>query len=114
MRPEERDLAYLWDMREFAQNAVEVIQKHSFEEIENQLIPRFALERALELMGEAARRVSEQVKNRHRGIDWKRIIGQRNVIAHDYGEIDHRKLYDGVREHAGGLIEYLDRLLENA
>ena len=59
MKPEQRDRAYLWDMREFARDTRKVVQRISFERLERDRMRRLALERALELLGKAARRVSD-------------------------------------------------------
>jgi len=48
---------------------------------------------SLEIIGEAARRVSTTFQEQHPEIPWRNIIGQRNILAHDYGQIDHDRLY---------------------
>ena len=111
MRAEKRDRAYLWDMRELARDSRKFVQRISFARLERDLMRRLALERALELLGEAARRVSETAKGEHPDIDWRALIGQRNVLAHDYGEIDHRLLYDNARRKIPLLLAELDRIL---
>ena len=111
MKPEKRDRAYLWDMREFARDTRKIVQRITFDRLELDMMRRFALERALELLGEAARRVSEAAKAEHPGIEWRTLIGQRNVLAHDYGEIDHRLLYDHAKRKIPLLLAELDRIL---
>lgn len=111
MRAEKRDRAYLWDMREFARNTRKIVQRIPFDRLERNLMRRLALERALELLGEAARRVSEAAKAEHPGIKWRTLVGQRNVLAHDYGEIDHRLLYDHAKQKIPLLLAELDRIL---
>lgn len=111
MRPEERDRAYFWDMREFAKDARDLLRGVSFPQLEKDKTTRLALERSLELLGEAARRVSAAARRSHPAIDWKAIIGQRNILAHDYGEVDHRRLYESARERIPSLIAELDRML---
>jgi len=111
MKRESRDEAYMWDMRDFAREARRIVLRISFEKLEGDSIRRFALERVMELLGEAARRVGEDVKRKHPAIDWRRLIGQRNVLAHDYGEIDHRQLYDSARVKVPLLLVELDRIL---
>ena len=111
MRPEKRDRAYLWDMREFARESRKFVQRVSFARLERDSMRKLALERTLELLGEAARRVSEAAKREHPGVDWRALIGQRNVLAHDYGEIDHRLLYDNARQKIPFLLAELDRIL---
>jgi uncharacterized protein with HEPN domain len=72
---------------------------------------QLALERALELLGEAARRVSAAFQSAHPEIDWRRIVGQRNVLAHEYGAIDQERLYRTGIENLPRLIALLERIL---
>ena len=111
MRPEDRDQAYLWDMREFAHDAHILVRDVEFARLEQESMRRLALERALELLGEAARRVSVNMQRTHPAIPWRDLIGQRNVLAHDYGEIDHGRLYDSARVKVPLLLAELDRIL---
>jgi len=53
----------------------------------NDKLVRYAVERRIEVIGEAARHISESFKIMHPEIPWRRIIGQRNILAHEYGEI---------------------------
>lgn len=112
MKLEDRDRAYLWDMREFAREALKLVQRIGFRRLEKDAMRRLALERALELLGEAAKRVSLGFQRAHPALGWRDLIGQRNVLAHDYGEIDHRRLYDSARLRAPLLLAELDRMLE--
>jgi uncharacterized protein with HEPN domain len=54
---------------------------------------RMAVERAVEIIGEAARRISDRFRGAHPEIPWKKIIGQRNVLAHEYGEIRNERMW---------------------
>ena len=87
MRPEDRDLAYLWDMREAAKEVIEFIQGVTYKRFASEKVLRYAAERQIEVIGEAARRVSANFQQEHPEIPWKNIIAQRNVLAHEYGEI---------------------------
>ena len=63
---------------------------------------RGAVERHLEVIGEAAGRVSIEFRKTHSEIPWSRIVGQRNVLIHEYGEIDDALVWEGgSRPHAG-------------
>jgi uncharacterized protein with HEPN domain len=52
-----------------------------------------AVERAVEIIGKAARRVSDGFRSAHPEIPWKKIIGQRNVLGHEYGEVRHERMW---------------------
>ena len=70
-----------------------------------------AVERAVEIIGEAARRVSEEFRSAHPEIPWRSMIAQRNVLAHEYGEIKHERMWLLVTEHLPALIRDLEKLV---
>lgn len=76
---------------------------------------QLALERAMEIVGEAARRISESFKVAHPEISWRKIIGQRNVLAHEYDEISQELLWHTATYDLPKLIVQLESLFpENA
>lgn len=112
MRPEERDAAYVWDMLNAARLARALVEGASREVYLGERMRQLALERALELVGEAARRVSDVFQSAHPEVDWRSIVGQRNVLAHEYGVIDQERLYRTATESVPRLIAVLERILE--
>ena len=111
MQPEERDAAYLWDMLEAAKEVKDMTAGYSLEGfLANRILLR-ATERSIEIIGEAARRVSTNFTSTHTEIAWRQIIGQRNILAHEYGQIDYELLYKTVIEDIPTLIEQLKNLL---
>lgn len=99
MPPEERDRAYLWDMLDAAQAALSYVEGLSKAQAIEDEMRMAAFERKLEVLGEAARRVSEDFTRQHPQIPWRGVVGLRNVLAHNYGEIDRPRLFDtAVRE----------------
>lgn len=104
-------MACLWDMRDSAREVARLVHRVPYSRIAKESMRRLALERSLELVGQAARKVSRKYQDAHPEIDWRGIIGQRNVLAHDYGVINHKQLYDTAREKIPGLILTLDRLI---
>jgi len=87
MRPESRDASYLLDMLEHAQGVVRALTGRTFNDYLRDDDLRLAVERRIEIIGEAARRVSEAFQKAHPEIPWQKIVAQRNVLAHEYGEI---------------------------
>jgi len=55
---------------------------------------QLAVERSLEIIGEAAGRVSPEFREAHPEIPWKGIVGQRNVLIHAYGEIQQERVWN--------------------
>lgn len=52
---------------------------------------QWATDRGFNIIGEAARRISDATKAACPNIDWRRIIGLRNIVVHDYGEVDYAR-----------------------
>ena len=111
MRPEDRDLAYLWDMREASRDVLEFIKGVSYDHFSKDKLIRYAVERRIEVIGEAARHISESFKITHPEIPWRRVIGQRNILAHEYGEILLERIWRTATESVPGLAELLDQLI---
>ena len=111
MRPEEREAAHLWDMLEAARLVLEFTQGYSFEQFVEDIKTRLAVERELEIIGEASRRLSEDFRSRHPEIPWKDIVGLRNIISHQYHKIDYRQIYTIARRRIPELIGRLAPLV---
>jgi uncharacterized protein with HEPN domain len=111
MRPDERDAGFLWDMLEYAkivQDATAPLKYHQYQQ--NRML-QLAVERAVEVIGEAARHVSAEFRQAHPEIPWRKIIGQRHFLAHEYGEIKQEKLWLAATVSIPELIALLEPLI---
>jgi uncharacterized protein with HEPN domain len=72
---------------------------------------RAAVERNLEIIGEAARRVSDDLKQEYPEIPWRKIIAQRNVLIHEYDDIDYKEIWQVATFHVSRLIEQIKPLI---
>jgi uncharacterized protein with HEPN domain len=113
MQPEERDAAHLWDMLEAARAVLRFTEGLSMEEFlaSKTETTRLAVERKLEILGEAARRISPAFRGIHPEIPWKETVGLRNVISHEYDKVNYREIYRIARERVPDLIERLVSLV---
>jgi uncharacterized protein with HEPN domain len=111
MRPEDRNTAYLWDMLDAARTAVQIKAESDLQSYLKNRTLQLAMERCLEIIGEAARRISADFKQSHPEIPWSVIIGQRNVIAHEYGDIRQDRLWQVATERLPEFINSLEKLM---
>ena len=107
MQPDQRDAAYLWDMLDAARTVEQLSSGLDFIQYSDDRRTQLAIERSLEIIGEAAGKVSTSFRNAHSEIPWRQIIGQRNVLIHEYGEIKQERIWKVVRENVPQLIELL-------
>ena len=73
-----------------------------------------AVIRNFQVIGEAARRVPATVQAIHPEIPWALMCGMRNVLVHDYDEVDLETLWRTVRDDLPALIDPLSKLLEES
>lgn len=111
MQPDQRDAAYLWDMLDAAQTVEQMSSGLDFTQYSNDRRTQLAVERSLEIIGEAAGKISASFRDAHPEIPWRQIIGQRNVLIDEYGEIKQERIWKTVTENVPQLIESLKRFV---
>lgn len=111
MQPDARNPAYLWDMLQAAREVEAMLEEHDLAAFLADRVLLWATERGVEIISEAARRVSVSYMDAHPEIPWRKIIGQRNILAYEYGQIDHELLYKTAVEDIPALITQLQDLL---
>lgn len=68
--------------------------------------------RQLSIVGEAAAKLSTALKAQHPEIPWKKIIGMRNIIIHDYSEINLQRVWDTVERDLPALKKTVEAMLK--
>jgi len=72
-----------------------------------------AVLRRLEIIGEASKNISFEFRKEHRNIDWRKVIGFRNVIVHQYFEVDIHIVWVTLITDIPVLKKNLESLLED-
>lgn len=111
MPREKNERAVLLDMLEFAREVVSFVQGRTRQDLDADRTLLRALERALELVGECARRVPEEVRSEHPVVPWKAIVGMRNIIAHEYGRVDLDQLWTTAHRDMPPLVFALEKIV---
>ncbi|MBM4019694.1 MAG: DUF86 domain-containing protein [Planctomycetes bacterium] len=106
----EGDAGRLWDMLTYARQISQGVSGMTFAQYAADGDRRLATERRLEIIGEAAPNVSQAFMEAHPEIPWRRIIGLRNVLAHEYGDIRQERIFRIVREDIPALVRLLEPL----
>ena len=111
MQLEERDQAYLWDMLEAVKEITAFLKGIRYDDFVRSKMIRSAVERQLMIVGEAANHVSEEFQEKHPEIPWRQIIGQRNVLAHEYGDIKVERVWAAATRNVPALLKALESLV---
>jgi len=105
------DQALLLDMLDSARAIAEMVRGMRYHQYTDDRRTRRAVEREVEIIGEAARSVSNAFQAAHPEIPWRKIIAQRPKLAHDYGDIQDEILWRVATTHIPELIAALEPLV---
>ena len=103
----QRDEIFLLDIFESAKLALSYLSEVSIDEFLDNRHLQDAVIRRLESIGEAARRLSDETRSRIPNLPWSGMIGMRNVMIHEYDDIDLSIVWDTVKLDLECLITVL-------
>lgn len=110
MRPSDRDPANLLDMLVFARDIRRRLTGLDREQFfGDEILQGYVLYR-LTLIGEACRRLTGAYKSEHPEIPWQEIVGLRNHLVHEYGDVDLGRVWIIVTEDVPTLIDAIEPL----
>lgn len=108
------DVVRIRHMLRNAREAVAITAGKDFGHLKEDRILELALIRLIEVIGEAAARVSLSGQKQHSSIPWAQVIGMRNRLIHGYDQVDLSVLWDTVQEDLPPLIAELEKILERS
>jgi uncharacterized protein with HEPN domain len=106
-----RDDAYFLDILNAARRVVQYTTGMTGEEFERDDLTQDATMRQLGIIGEAARKVSQETRNAHPEIPWVEIIGMRNRLIHEYSRINLPRVWDTIKNDIPPLITLIEPLV---
>ena len=105
------DTAYLLDMLVAARDAVAFAEGMSYAEFVRDRRTQLSILKSVEIVGEAAARVSEDTRKPHLAIPWSELVGMRNRLVHAYFDIDLPLVWETVCNDLPVLIARLEPLV---
>ncbi|MBI4965245.1 MAG: DUF86 domain-containing protein [Desulfomonile tiedjei] len=106
-----RDREHLAEILDSAKLALSYASGISREQFLTDTQCQDAIIRRIEIIGEAARRISDEAKAGYPHLPWHEMTTMRNVMIHQYDDIDLSVVWDTVQEDLPMLIAALERLL---
>ena len=112
MRLNENDLSFLIDIVDCIMDINEFTEGIEFPEFQREKMRKLAIERQLEIIGQAANKISKETQDIMENIPWSNIIGLRNKLAHDYGEILAERIWTISKDSIHKLLVELEKIKE--
>ena len=106
-----RDDAWLLDMLLAARDVVDFARDRTRDDLEADRQLVLSLVKSIEIIGEAAARISQETREAHPDIPWPKIIAMRNRLVHAYFEINLRRVWEVVQNDVPDLIALLEPLV---
>ena len=97
----------LRDMLENAQRAIQFTKGMSYETFAKDDKTVYAVIRAVEIIGEAAANIPEEVRTKYPNVPWREVKGMRNKLVHQYFGINMEVVWQTIHEDLPMLIEAL-------
>jgi uncharacterized protein with HEPN domain len=94
-----------------ARTALDFTAGKNFEDFQQDTQCQYAVIRAIEVIGEAAGRVSDDFQEQHSELPWRQIIGMRNRLIHGYGDIVLSIVWEVIEKRIPELIDGLSSLV---
>lgn len=105
------DSVYVGHMLDMSKKATRLAQGKDRAEFDRDEALQLALAHLIQIIGEAARRVSPEFREAHPQIPWRAIVGMRHKIVHDYMEVDEDIVWDTVRHELLPLVTQLEAVI---
>jgi uncharacterized protein with HEPN domain len=104
--------AFLIDIVDCIMVINKIISPMKYYQFERDIVQRSAVERQLEIIGQAANKISAETQAAMKNIPWGSIIGLRNRLAHDYGEILTERIWKISINSVPELLKELEKIEE--
>jgi uncharacterized protein with HEPN domain len=108
----ENDLSYFIDIVDCITDINEFTNSILYNQFEKDKMRKLAVERQLEIIGQAANKISKETQDTLENIPWGKIIGLRNKLAHDYGEILAERIWNISKTSMQKLLNELEKIEE--
>lgn len=95
--------------------AIERLQTHagnlSEEELQADVLRYYGIVKNIEIIGEAARMLTEQFKDAHPEVEWRSIGDMRNFLVHEYFQVDSEVVFSVIHNEIPELQNHISRYL---
>lgn len=104
---------YLYDIIDAIKKAEIFVEGMSFPDFEQDIKTQFAVIRSIEIIGEAAKKISDEIKTQFPRTPWKEICGIRDKLIHDYFGVDIDVIWQTLMQDLPTLKNDIEEIIES-
>lgn len=106
-------LTYLEDMYDATLKGISFINDVTYEQFKEDDKTQYALIRAIEVIGEAAKKIPNEIRKQSKEIPWSDVSGMRDFLIHDYFGININVVWETAKKDLPELNVKLQQLIKN-
>jgi uncharacterized protein with HEPN domain len=105
------NLFHLVHIRENCQLAIDCVNSLSEDEFYRHSMAKYACIRFLEVIGEASKNLTEDLRTEYPELNWRAAIGMRDRLAHDYAGTDFTIVWDTVTQVLPDFLKQIEAII---
>lgn len=103
---------YLEDICQAARKALEFVEGVGYKDFVADDKTVYAVVRALEIVGEATKKIPQEVRDRHPQIPWRSMAGIRDKLIHDYVNVSLEVVWNTLTEDLPSLLPMIEQVID--
>jgi uncharacterized protein with HEPN domain len=105
------DLIRVWHMLDAAEEALSFVKNKTRSDLDTERMLVLCLVKLVEMIGEAASKVTKESRDNHREIPWSSIVAMRKRLIHAYYNIDLDRVWDTITDDLPTLVTALKKIV---
>jgi len=106
-------LDYVEDIIEAMNDAIRFVETVEYDNFVKDRKTAYAVIRAIEIIGEAVKKIPNKVKKQYPKIPWKQMAGMRDKLIHEYFGVDLKRVWKTVKKDIPNLKPLFDKILRD-
>jgi len=105
-------LDYVEDIIQAMDDSLKFVKGMKYDDFAKDRKSIYAVIRAIEIIGEAAKKIPDEIKRDYPQIPWKEMAGMRDKLIHEYSGVDLKRVWDTVKKDIPNLKSLFEKILK--